>query len=322
MLVQCQHSDEIQVGKGRFEMTQDTSENLVLGAIYLVSELLLSFIIVSLVKILEPTMAVFEIIFYRYLLCLPLLILYGRWSLGAQFLRINNTFILVLRSIFGFMGLSFWFLAIMHIDISLATALANTMPIFITILSILIGKENVGTRRIIAVLCGFVGVMVLLLPMNAEVSMIGTLYALSGAFFAGLMFVYIRMLGKSDATISTAIWYNSGGAVFSALLWAVLPDQSRTEIPIEMGLSPLAILVFIGVLASFQQFFLAQSHRYAEASALAPLHYIAIPMGVMVGVVLFDEVITGKFIVGSLIIVGVNYYIFLRERAATRKHSA
>ena len=74
-------------------------------------------------------------------------------------------------------------LAIAYIDISLATALANTMPIFITILSILIGKETVGLRRIIAVLFGFCGVLVLLLPLNAEVSLLGTLYALSGAIF-------------------------------------------------------------------------------------------------------------------------------------------
>ena len=145
-------------------MPQKTSDNLILGAIYLVSELLLSFLISSFVKLLEPIMAMIEIVFYRYLLCLPLLIIYGRWTLREQFLRINNVPILILRSIFGFLGLSFWFLAIAYIDISLATALANTMPIFITILSILIGKETVGLSRKIAVLCGFCGIDVGLHP--------------------------------------------------------------------------------------------------------------------------------------------------------------
>ena len=76
-------------------MSQGTSDNLILGSIYLVSELLLSFLIASFVKFLEPSMAMFEIIFYRYLLCLPLLIMYGGWTLGAQFLRINNVPILI-----------------------------------------------------------------------------------------------------------------------------------------------------------------------------------------------------------------------------------
>ena len=112
------------------------------------------------------------------------------------------------------------------------------------------------------------------------------------------MFVCIRMLGKYDATISTAIWYNSGRVIFSAIIWAVLPDQSSKETIIEMGLSPFSVLILIGVVASFQQFFLAQSHRYAEASVLTPLHYLAMPIGALVGVVFFGEVITAKFIFG------------------------
>lgn len=85
-----------------------------------------------------------------------------------------------------------------------------------------------------------------------------------------------------------------------------------------MGFSPFPVLILIGVVASFQQFFLSQSHRYAETSALAPLHYIAIPIGILVGAVFFGEVITAKFIFGSLIILGANYYIFLRERAVKK----
>ena len=82
-----------------------------------------------------------------------------------------------------------------------------------------------------------------------------------------------------------------------------------------MDFSPFLFLILIGVATSFQQFFLLQSHRYAEASALAPLHYIAVPMGVLMGVVFFSEFITAKFIFGSLIILGMSYYIFLKERA-------
>ena len=47
----------------RSKISKDTSNTLILGAIYLVSELLLSFLIASLMKILEPTMAMFEIVF-------------------------------------------------------------------------------------------------------------------------------------------------------------------------------------------------------------------------------------------------------------------
>ena len=78
---------------------------------------------------------------------------------------------------------------------------------------------------------------------------------------------------------------------------------------------PWNYLLALGVLASFQQFCLAESHRYADASALAPFHYLAIPMGVAFGVILFNETITVKFITGALIIVASNYYILIREKA-------
>ena len=77
---------------------------------------------------------------------------------------------------------------------------------------------------------------------------------------------------------------------------------------------PLVLLITIGIIASFQQFFLAESHRYAGASTLAPLHYLSIPISVIFGIILFGDVITVKFIIGSLVIVTTSGYIFLRER--------
>tara|TARA_B100000497_G_scaffold124328_1_gene158657 strand:+ start:342 stop:605 length:264 start_codon:yes stop_codon:yes gene_type:complete len=77
---------------------------------------------------------------------------------------------------------------------------------------------------------------------------------------------------------------------------------------------PWDYLLALGLLASFQQFCLAESHRYADASALAPFHYLAIPIGVAFGVILFNETITAKFLVGAVIIIASNYYILFREK--------
>ena len=217
-----------------------------------------------------------------------------------------------MRTGFGFMGLITWFLAISKIDISLATALLMTMPIFITALSIVIAKERVGLRRLTSVLLGFVGVLVLLFPITPELDLWGVVFALLGSIFAALMFVYLRILGRSDPSVSTAIWYNSTGVILAGVLICI-----ASGFDLEVNFSdpnPIYILVSLGFLASFQQFFLAQSHIHAEASALAPFHYLSIPFGVGVGILLFGEVITVKFLIGTTIIVISTYYIFLRER--------
>ena len=73
----------------------------------------------------------------------------------------------------------------------------------------------------------------------------------------------------------------------------------------------------VGVLASFQQILLAQSHAFAKASVLAPVHYATIPIGIIVGVMFFEEAIGVKFLMGTGIILMANYFILRRERAQT-----
>lgn len=293
----------------------ELKQSLTVGVIFLIIELILSFFIASIVKLLEPIIPIFQILFYRYLLSLPLLVIYGFFKHGSKILQVNNVRLLLLRIICGFLGLAMWFLAVAKIDISLATVLFNTMPLFITILSAIIALERVGLRRSIAVITGFFGVIFIVLPINTSFDFWGVLYAILGAIFAGLMFVFIRMLGKTNASIPTAIWYNSFGVVTSAIILLLSGHNLDNSFSLLMHKDlPWGYLLALGLLASFQQFCLAESHRYADASALAPFHYLAIPIGVAFGVILFNETITAKFLVGAVIIIASNYYILFREK--------
>ena len=293
----------------------DIKQSLPVGIFYLISELILSFFIAGIVKLLEPNIPIIQILFYRYLLCLPLLIIYGLSKHGIRVLSVNNIRLLLLRIICGFLGLAMWFLAVAKIDMSLATVLFNTMPLFITILSVIIAREVVGLRRSLAVLTGFFGVVFIILPINGSFNFSGVIYSLLGAIFAGLMFVFIRMLGRTNASIPTAIWYNSFGVLASLIIFFIIENNFYNSLAILVHKDlPWNYLLALGFLASFQQFCLAESHRYADASALAPFHYLAVPIGIAFGVILFNETITVKFITGAVIIVASNYYIFVREK--------
>ena len=73
----------------------------------------------------------------------------------------------------------------------------------------------------------------------------------------------------------------------------------------------------IGILSSFQQYFLAYSLKMAPVSLLAPLRYISVPIGIVVGVYVFNEIISSTFYVGSLIIVFSSLVIIKREAKKT-----
>ncbi len=293
-----------------------SQSDLLKGASALFAEIAFSFGIAIFVKWLEPSLSIIVILFFRYLCCLPLLFAYGLISRGKHVMQVNNKKMVALRTLSGFLGLTGWFLAVSMIDLSLATALSQTMPIFITILAALIIGEKVGIHRIGAVIAGFVGVMILLGPTQLTAPGWGVVFGLASPFFAGLMFVFLRILGKGDEAVTTALWYNVFGTFaaggLALYLGADWPD----------GQSSLAIwgmLVAVGVLASFQQFLMALSHRFAPASVLAPVHYTSIPMGVMIGIVFFQEELTSGFILGVVIILTANYYILNRERVLARR---
>ena len=281
--------------------------------VFLVLEIIISFALASFVKKLQPEFSVFTILFFRYLFCLPLLISFGFFYLGRSFLNIQNIRILILRIIFGFLGLLFWFLAVSIIDISLATVLAQTMPIFIIVFSVLIAREKVGVESFGAVLLGFIGVLVLSFPLTPESNLLGIFFALSGALFAALMFVFLRILGRSDSAVSSAIWYNVAGLICSGFI--IFLSDEISVIYTAMDINDFMLFAGFGFLASFQQFFLAQSHSYAKASTLAPFHYLSIPIGITTGILFFNEIITLKFVIGTLIIAYSSYSILVKEQS-------
>ena len=293
------------------ETQEVTGRGVALGAGSLVGEIAFTFVIAALVKLLYPAVPIFAVLFCRYLFCLPLLFAFGLHQRGRDVLQINNRGVLARRIICGILGLATWFLAVGLIDISLATALAQTMPIFITLLAAPMLGEAVDWRQLGAVLVGFAGVLVLLGPLELGGNLAGIAYGLACPFFAGLMFIYLRKLGPGEWPVSTSLWYNMSGVVFAFVVG--LADGSMGALlggALPAGAWPM--LVAVGVLASFQQFLMAASHVFAPASVLAPVHYVAIPIGVVTGVVFFGERITLPFIAGMAIILFANYIVLVR----------
>ena len=112
----------------------------------------------------------------------------------------------------------------------------------------------------------------------------------------------------TENAIATAFWYNLfGSCIFSVYCISTLTfDNISSEI--------WTMLIIIGVMASAQQIFMALSHSYASASSLAPVHYTTIPLGVFLGLLVFNEKIDLNFLIGTFFIVGSTLFILYRER--------
>ena len=187
-------------------------------------------------------------------------------------------------------------------------ALSQVMPIFICILSILFLGEKVGFFRWSAILVGLSGAVIIINPDAEGWYSVGLLYIFLGTLFASIMFVALRRLGMTEKAVATAFWYNLfGSIIFSTYCISAL---TLNNISIDIWI----MLVIIGVMASAQQIFMALSHTYASASSLAPVHYTTIPIGVFIGLLVFNERIDLNFLIGSFFIVGSTLFILYRER--------
>ena len=291
----------------------DLALNLPLGVTLSIGEVLFTVAIAAMVKLIANDISVFMILFFRYLLCIPLLLLTATFQRGAAAFRVQDKAKLALRSAMGLGSFGCLFAALQTIELSKMTALLQTIPIFVTLLAPILLGETVGWRRRMAVLIGFVGAVLIVDPTHADWFNQGVLLGIASPFFGALMLLTLRRLGQTDHPSTTALWYNIiGAAVFFGVCLSL-------DIPMPNSENIVLILCIIGVMSSFQQFFLAHSYELAPASVLAPLRYLSVPFGVGASVIFFNEKLTSSFFVGTAILVGASFFILKRSEKIKAK---
>lgn len=291
----------------------DIALNLPMGVVLSIGEILFTVAIAALVKLISGDISVFMILFFRYFFCIPLLLLTALLQRGRAAFRVESRTNLAIRSAMGLGSFGCLFAALQTIDLSKMTALLQTIPVFVTLLAPFLLGETVGWRRRMAVAIGFIGVVLIIDPSTGNWLNKGVLLGLASPFFGALMLLSLRRLGQTDHPSTTALWYNIiGAAVFfgvSVSLDIAWPDT----------VDILVLLCLIGVMSSFQQFFLAHSYKLAPASVLAPLRYLSVPFGVGASVVFFDEILTPSFFIGTAILISASFFILKRTQKIQTK---
>lgn len=288
------------------------SNDIILATIVVLVEISTLMAMVTIVKATSADVDVEIILLFRFWFCLPGLFLLAVYQRGRKFWHVTDVQTLVIRSVVGFSGLVVMFIAISMVEITMFVALGQTCTVFVTILAPFMLGEPVGVRRWMAVVAGFIGVLIILQPGTEGWLSTGVLFALLSPLLAALMFVYLRKLGRTTPPVTTALLYNSFGTCMITA-WCLsgpleLPDEPVT----------LLALAACGLLSSAQQFLMATAFALAPASTLAPIRYLTVPMSMAIGILLFDEIITPGFLLGSAVIVLATHYILVREKRSER----
>ena len=254
--------------------------------------------IASFVKLIAVDLSVFLILFFRYLFCIPLLFLTSFYQRKKDTFKIISKSGLCVRTVAGLFSFGFLFAALKYIDLSLMTTLFNTIPLFVTLLAPILINERISFFKIFMALIGFIGVFLIINPSYELLKFdnLGIFFGILCPFCASIMLISLRKLGNTDHPTTTALWYNIFGAVVFCLICIIINIDFRV---IE---NFYFILILIGVLSSLQQICLSYSHKLLPVTLLAPLRYISVPLGILVGIIYFEEKMQPLFYLGAFII--------------------
>jgi drug/metabolite transporter (DMT)-like permease len=230
------------------------------------------------------------------------------WRSRHEFMRLERPGLHLLRVVLSTLEVAAFFVAVMYLPLADVITFYLASPIFVTALSALVLREQVGWRRWCAVGVGFCGVLIAMQP-SAQTITWPALIALGGSTcFAILMLITRSLRGASDTVLASSQFV--GTLVFGALL---LPFGWVTPSLPGFGLFALAGAISVGALLCVNR-----SLKLAPASVVVPYQYSMIIWAVIFGYVVFSDVPTLATLIGAAIIIGAGFYIFLREQALGR----
>lgn len=215
----------------------------------------------------------------------------------------------VARAICSTAEVAFFYWAVIYLPLADAVAFYLACPIFVTLFAIVFLKEKVGWRRWLAIVVGFIGVLIAVNPTGAGIGW-PALIAISGTIlFAGLNILTRKLAGANEVALVT--WQ-----VASALLFGLVVAPFRW---VQPSLFDFACLALLGIVATLAHMGVNRSLRYAPAAVVVPYQYTLIVWAVILGFLFFGDVPKPHVLIGSVIIVSAGLYIFMREQARARE---
>jgi len=209
-----------------------------------------------------------------------------------------------LRCIAGLIAIVAIFIALRKLPLATVVSISFAAPIFTTIFSIFLLKEKVGVYRWLAVLVGFIGILIITEPGISELNIY---YIFPIIFCLGLSYVAITLRQLSS---TEPVWLIS---LFFSIAITLL---SLITVPFGWVMPSIAhflILSLIGIFGGVSNLWLSQSYKYSEVSLVTPLKYLTLVFAIIFGYFIWDEIPTIKTLIGAFLVIISTLIIFRRE---------
>ena len=208
------------------------------------------------------------------------------------------------RCLSGLIAIIAIFIALRKLPLATVVSISFAAPIFTTIFSIFFLNEKVGLYRWLAVLVGFVGILIISEP---GFSSLNIYYIYPIIFCLGLSYVAIAIKQLSS---SEPIWLIGFYFSFSIMITSLFTIPQGWVMP---NFIDLILLSLVGILGGVANLLLTQSYKFADVSLVTPLKYLALVFAIIFGYFIWNEIPTSKTLFGASLVIISSIIIFRRE---------
>ena len=246
-----------------------------------------------------------QFVFLRSLIGVSIFLLIGRQYGGLRALATARWPWHLLRTCLSTCTMFGFFYGLARMPLVDALTLGFTAPLMVTALSVPFLGDHVGWRRWLAVVAGFIGVVIILRPGATEITP-AALAVLFAAFTYACMAITSRKLAATESAYALSVYVIAGPMVVSAILlgdatWRT-PDTSGWVLFTLAG--ACSVITWTGIVGAY---------RRAPPALLAPFEYTALIGGAIAGYVIWNEVPDRYVVIGAGVIIASGLFVVYRE---------
>jgi len=279
----------------------------------------------AIMKFIYSSTSLYEVYFIRTLVGFLIIVLFLKITNKPIIIATHYPFLTTCRVVLFFFGFSSFYVSLTIMPLATATALFFVSPFLMTIFAKFFLKEQIGLRRWLAVIVGFIGVYTILNP-NFDNFNYLSLTPVFCAFCYALSMIIIKITSVKDNVYSQILQFNIGAIIFSLIFYFLIGDGQYNTIDhpayqfifqkwFSDPTTTLPYLIAIGFIAAISFILIFTSYRIASPAVISPFEYSIMIWASFYGWIFFDEIPDLKTIIGMFLIILGGIYIFVREKA-------
>jgi len=260
----------------------------------------------ALSKVLADTQSVWQVVWARYAIALPLILLLTPARERGSLFRTASLRQQILRGIMP-IGVSVsMVLGVHYLPLAEATVILFSSPFAVVALAGPLLGEKVRPASWAGVIVGFAAVLLVARPGLGHVSYYALFPLMGAAFYTFYQIMTRGLANRGERPRTTLVWtLATGTAVVTPL--AILTWQ-------PVSATAWAFMVALGLVFGLAQYLMIEAFAHAPAGVLAPFAYVQIVAATAIGVVFFDTVPDTWTILGVVMIVAAGAWLAQLQR--------